>query len=351
MRAQLLVIPVIVGLGAAVVWRVQAQDAYKKAPSGGSTTIEGVETSAASKTGGRLVEVLVREGDAVTPGQTVARLDCTEHEAVLAAAYARIDNARAQLALAEAGSKGARDAAVAASASISAAQSQERAAEIARQHAAKERARIEALAKDNAIPGRAADEVTYADQAAAEQVGAAKAGVRAAKLQSGAAWTAAQAEKARIDVARTGVEIAVAESRRAELAIAECVITAPAGGVVAARLHEPGAVLGPGMPVITILDTRVVTATFYLPNAELGRVAPGMPAELRVDAFGDRVFTGTVRRIAAEAEFTPRNVQTREDRDRLVYAVEIEVANPEGDLRAGMPGQVTIPGTGRGAAP
>ena len=76
-----------------------------------------------------------------------------------------------------------------------------------------------------------------------------------------------------------------------------------------------------------------------------------MPAELRVDAFGDRVFTGTVRRIAAEAEFTPRNVQTREDRDRLVYAVEIEVANPEGDLRAGMPGQVTIPGTGRGAAP
>ncbi len=346
MRAQLLVIPVIIGLGAAVVWRVQAQDAYKHAPSGGSTTIEGTETSAASKVGGRVLEVLVREGDAVTAGQPVARLDCTDAEAMLGAAHARIDNARAQLALAQAGSKGARDAAVATSASITAAESQARAAEISRERTAKERARMEALAKENAIPGQQVDQVAFADQAAVEQVGAAKAGVKAAKLQSGAAWTAAQAEQARIEVARTGVEIAIAESRRAELAIAECVITAPAGGIVAARLYEPGAVLGPGMPVITVLDTHVVTATFYLPNAELGRVTPGVPAELRVDAFGDRVFAGTVRRIAAEAEFTPRNVQTREDRDRLVYAVEIEVANPDGALRAGMPGQITIPGTG-----
>jgi HlyD family secretion protein len=87
-------------------------------------------------------------------------------------------------------------------------------------------------------------------------------------------------------------------------------------------------------------------ATFYLPNAELGRAQPGADAELRVDAYLGEVFRGTVRHVASEAEFTPRNVQTREDRDRLVYAVEIQLDNPGGRLRAGMPAEVLLPGTG-----
>jgi HlyD family secretion protein len=101
------------------------------------------------------------------------------------------------------------------------------------------------------------------------------------------------------------------------------------------------------MPIVTILDTRTVTATFFLPDAELGRVQVGADAELRVDTYPGQVFTGRVRRIATEAEFTPRNVQTREDRDRLVYAVDVELDNADGALRAGMPGQITIPGSQR----
>ena len=140
---------------------------------------------------------------------------------------------------------------------------------------------------------------------------------------------------------------ALAEQKRAQLAVDECTIVAPIAGAVTARLHEPGAVLPPAAPVITLLDIGTVTATFFLPESELGRVEPGMPAELHVDAYPDRVFEGKVRRIAAEAEFTPRNVQTREDRDRLVYAVDVDVPNPDGTLRAGMPGDVILPGTGR----
>jgi HlyD family secretion protein len=347
MRKQVIIAPLVLGLAAAVAWRVHAQDAYRHAPSGGSTTVEGVETTAASKTGGRLVEVLVAEGDALTAGQVVARLDCADAEAAVATARARVENALAQLALAEAGSKGARDAAVAARAQAGATDSQVRAAEVARKQAAREKERVEQLAAQNAVPAKNVDDVGFADQAAEEQVGAAKASARAARLQAGAAGTAARAEAARIEVARTAVTIAEAEAARAALALDECAVTAPTGGTVTARLHEPGAVLAPGMPVVTLIDTRAVTATFYLPEAELGRVAPGMPAELRVDAYPDRAFTGVVRRIADEAEFTPRNVQTREDRDRLVYAVEIQVPNPGGELRAGMPGDVTIPGTGR----
>lgn len=347
MRKQHLLVPLILGLGAAVAWRVHAQDAYRHAPSGGSTTVEGVETTAASKTGGRLVEVRVREGDAVAAGEVVARLDCAEAEAAALTAAARVENARAQLALAESASKGARDAAIAARAQIGVVESRERAARVQQEAAERERERIARLAEQNAVPGRTVDEAGTAAQAATEQVDAARASARAARLQSGAAWTQAQAERARIEVARTAVTIAETDAARVALAVAECLVIAPTGGTVTARLHEPGAVIAPGMPVVTLIDTRTVTATFFLPDAELGRVSPGMPAELRVDAYPDRVFDGTVRRIAEEAEFTPRNVQTREDRDRLVYAVDVEVPNPEGVLRAGMPGEITIPGTER----
>jgi HlyD family secretion protein len=347
MRKQLIIGPLILGLGAAVAWRVHAQDAYRHAPSGGSTTVEGIETTAASKIGGRLLELSVREGDAVTPGQVVARLDCADAEAAVATAQARVENARAQLALAETASRGAADAAKAARAQAAAIDSQVRAAEVQKQQAAREKERVARLAEQNAVPGKTVDDVGFAEQAATEQVGAARASARAARLQSGAAWTQARAEAARIEVARTAMTIAEAESARAAIALAECTVTAPTGGTVTARLHEPGAVVGPGVPVIALIDTRTVTAVFFLPDAELGRVAPGMPAELRVDAFPDRVFAGSVRRIADEAEFTPRNVQTREDRDRLVYAVEIEVPNPDGVLRAGMPGDIVLPGTER----
>ena len=91
-----------------------------------------------------------------------------------------------------------------------------------------------------------------------------------------------------------------------------------------------------------------MTATFYLPNAEVGAVKPGAARRrgrrrvARRDVRGDRA-----RPSPLEAEFTPRNIQTRTDRDRLVYPVEVVVANRDGKLRAGMPVQVTLPGTGR----
>jgi HlyD family secretion protein len=96
-----------------------------------------------------------------------------------------------------------------------------------------------------------------------------------------------------------------------------------------------------------LVDLTEVTATFYLPNAEVGAVKPGAAAVVVADAFPDERFEGTVRTVALEAEFTPRNIQTRSDRDRLVYPVEVVVRNRDGKLRDGMPVQVTLPGTER----
>jgi HlyD family secretion protein len=94
-----------------------------------------------------------------------------------------------------------------------------------------------------------------------------------------------------------------------------------------------------------------VKATFYLPNAEVSAVKPGARAQVVADAWPGRVFEGTVRTVSLEAEFTPRNIQTRTDRDRLVYPIEVRVANPDGRLRAGMPVQVSLVREGATSSP
>jgi HlyD family secretion protein len=142
------------------------------------------------------------------------------------------------------------------------------------------------------------------------------------------------------------IEVARAAVQRAVLAVGECKLTAPRSGYVLIRSVEPGEVVMPGSRVITIVDISEVKATFYIPNAELSAVRPGRKVEVRADAFPKKVFPGKIIRVGKEAEFTPRNVQTRDDRDRLVYAVEVQLPNPKGLLRPGMPVEVSVPGTG-----
>ncbi len=102
-----------------------------------------------------------------------------------------------------------------------------------------------------------------------------------------------------------------------------------------------------GGTVMVVSQLDPVTLTVYVPEDRYGQVKLGQQVSIAVDSFPGQAFSGKVQFISSEAEFTPRDVQTREDRDRLVYAVEIEVPNGDGALRAGMPGDVLLPGTGR----
>jgi HlyD family secretion protein len=127
----------------------------------------------------------------------------------------------------------------------------------------------------------------------------------------------------------------------------ECELRAPRDADVETLPHEAGELAPAGAVLARLVDLSEVKATFYLPNAEIGAVRPGARAIVVADAWPDERFEGTVTTVAFEAEFTPRNIQTRSDRDRLVYPVEVRVQNRDGKLRAGMPVQVTLPGTGR----
>ncbi|MGB8932845.1 MAG: HlyD family efflux transporter periplasmic adaptor subunit, partial [Anaeromyxobacteraceae bacterium] len=150
------------------------------------------------------------------------------------------------------------------------------------------------------------------------------------------------------DAARAQVRATAAVVERARLLVGECVIRSPRDAEVSLLPHEAGELVTPGAVLVRLVDLSAPKATFYVPNGEVGRVKPGAKAIVVADAFPGEEFEGTVKTVALEAEFTPRNIQTRSDRDRLVYPVEVAVVNRDGKLRAGMPVQVTLPGTGSG---
>ena len=137
------------------------------------------------------------------------------------------------------------------------------------------------------------------------------------------------------------------ESARGALAAAEkrlrdAVVTAPLDARVLLRIREPGETVGSGQPIVRLADLDHMWLRVYLPETEIDRVKLGQKAEVTIDGAPGRTFAGEVTEIAQEAEFTPKNVQTREQRVKLVFGVKVGLANPEGALKPGMPADARI---------
>lgn len=244
--------------------------------------------------------------------------------------------AQAQLALARAGAS-AGEIAVA-TAAVRAAQAQVAIAEAGRDGAEA------ALAEAQAKPETSLYLVARAD-----------AGVLAAQAQvkvTEGQLAQAQAELDRLLAGATDQELAMLEAQvsQAEAALASAEATlktqdielertqllAPSGGVILERLVHEGELAVPGAALFTLADLDEVTLTVYVPEAELGQVALGQEVEVAVDAY-DEIFPGLVSHIASRAEFTPRNVQTQEERVHMVFAVKVRLDNPDHLLKPGMP--------------
>ena len=114
-------------------------------------------------------------------------------------------------------------------------------------------------------------------------------------------------------------------------------ITAPRGGTITELVLHEGEVAAAGSPIVKLADLGEVTLTVYVPEPDLGRAHLGQTVEVAVDSFPGRLYPGTVTQVSDQAEFTPKNVQTRDERANTVYAVKITLPNPDGDLKAGMP--------------
>lgn len=178
--------------------------------------------------------------------------------------------------------------------------------------------------------------------------------VHAAEAQARAAEAAVRAAQARLERAQNGptkwerdqarAAVALAEARRDLLRLQSerLRLTAPFTATVSEHLAHIGETVRAGQPVLSLSTVDPLEVTIFVPVGWLGRLQVGQPVRVRVDAFPGEEFPGVIARIAPEATFTPRNVQTREERQMLVFAVTVRVPNPDGRLKAGMPADVWI---------
>jgi HlyD family secretion protein len=289
-----------------------------------SGTIEATEVNVAARSAGQVLELRKNEGDAVLGGDTLAVIDHVTLDLQLQQAQALFDQAQAQLDLLR---QGARD------------EDQAQAQELANQAKANlelaqaDRERADALFTSGSATRKMKDDADARFTAAQAQYSAAQENVT--KLSRFARPEELRAAEAKVVQARAARDV-LAKS------VADCYVTAPVKGVVTSRPARVGELVGPGTTVMVVTDLDPVSLMIYVSETELVRVKLGAPAEVRIDAARSRVFNGKVIYISPTAEFTPKNVQTREDRVKLVFGVKLELANGDEALKPGMPADAVL---------
>lgn len=328
---------VLIGL---IAWRIRVQAVAEAGPASGSGVIEAEGIDLASRISARVAAVHVAEGAAIKAGEPVLTLICDEPRARLAEAEARLEVARAQTSAAQAQAQAARGQSAAAYASIGAVGAQ--LGVLGSQHdlASRDAERIESMGDYAAASAR--DRARSSASTLAEQENAARASQLVSRRQAVASSAQAQAALAQASAAQQTVRALEALVESARLLVAECTVLAPRAGVMERVYYEPGELVLLGAQVARLVEPQRVSITFYLSNADVDRARVGMAAEVRADSYPGQVFQGKIKRIGLEAEFTPRNVQTRSDRDRLVFPVEVQVDKHDGRLRTGMQAVVSL---------
>lgn len=291
-----------------------------------SGTVEATEADLGFEIAGRVYEISAREGDPVTGGEMLASLDQTELEAALQAARGQAAAARARLQELESGFR---------TEEVAQARAALRAAESRMAKADEDLVRGEALYQGGAISKEAYDQLITARDVMLAEAEAAR--ERLLLLESGS-------RPEQIAAQRAAVDVAAAEVARIEARLRFSEVRAPFDGVVTVRHREPGETVSPGLPVLTIMNPADRWVRIYVPGNRVGDLHLGDRALIRADADPSRVYEGEIMHIAAEAEFTPRNVQTTEERVKLVYEVRVRITgDPELDLKPGLPADVTVP--------
>lgn len=171
-------------------------------------------------------------------------------------------------------------------------------------------------------------------------VGQAQAAVAVAEAALAQVKAPAQAEA--VAAGRARVAQAEAGLRAVEIARDKLIVRSPVAGVITTQAIHAGEVAAAGAPLFTVTDMRQAKLVIYVPTSQIGQVKLGQAARIVVDAYPARTFAGTVVRIAEQAEFTPKNVQTQEERVRTVFAVELSLQDEDGLLRAGMPAEAVL---------
>lgn len=299
--------------------------------------VEATETRLAPDAGGRILTFDLSEGDRIDVGHEVLTLDRRDIELSLQRARAEQAQADAQLRLVLAGARledirQAESQVTAAEADVSAARAELAAAE-------QDLERFEALLSSNSGSRKQRDDAATRRDVARERAAAAESRVQASKEALGRLRAGARREE--VDAARARLAAAAAQIATLEKNLGDTTFTSPVGGTVTEKLVEPGEVIAPRAPVAVVVDLDHAWADVFVPEPAVPRLRLGQEAQVFTDAGGPAI-KGAITYISPRAEFTPRNVQTAEERSKLVYRVRISVDNTAGILKQGMPVEAEI---------
>ncbi|MFM7132967.1 MAG: HlyD family secretion protein [Planctomycetota bacterium] len=339
MRGRIVRIAVFIVVAAGIaVWAVSEWRRAAKAevPAGfvtGNGRIEATEIGIATKAAGRVEEILVDEGDLVEAGEPLARMQTDALAAQRAEAVALLQQARQGVATARA-QVAVRESALAAAQALAAQRENE--LDLARRR----------LDRAETAGAGGATSPQELDDARTQRLVAERA-LEAARSQCAAAQAAIEAARAETYGAEATVSAREAIVARIDTDLADCVLSSPRAGRVQYRVAEPREVLPAGGRVLNVIDLSDAYMTFFLPETVAGRIALGTEVRIVLDAAPGRVIPATVSFIASTAQFTPKTVETREEREKLMFRVRARIA-PEllerhrDQVKSGVPGVAWI---------
>lgn len=287
-------------------------------------TVEATEVDIRSEASGKILALYFDEGDWVKKGDVIAEIDHEKLDIELTQAKARLAETEAQLTLLI---KGLRDKEV------------ERASEtlleskVLLKDNKREYTRIQKLYEEEVVDLGSRDKAEAAYEAAQKRYEIAKKNYEIALEGS---------RKEEIQAGEAVKEAAEAQVKLIERRIEDATITIPIDGVISERYVELGELMSVGSLIATVIDLTHVWVMTYVSEKNLGKVKLGRQGKIMVDSFPHKEFIGKVTYISPEAEFTPKNIQTKEERVKLVFGVKIEVDNPDQELKPGMPADAVI---------
>jgi HlyD family secretion protein len=387
MKKRIVLVLIVLAAGAAALYVFRGMGSNESGRIVVSGNIELTEVNIAFKTAGRLTERTVDEGDGVKKGQVIARLDRDQLMAQREREVAGLESARTQLAQSETSlawekatlaadieqrradlasnearlaelNNGARpQEKLDAHAAVEAAQSE-------LDRAQKDWDRAQTLYKNDDISAAQFDQ--YRNRWESTQAVVKSATEREALVLAGPRAEVIKAQQGQVERARAAVKIAEANSlemkrreqdlatRRAEIArstaslamidsqLADTIVASPVDGVVLVKAADVGEVLAPGTTVVTVGDIDHPWLRGYVNETDLGKIKLGAKAKVTTDSYPGKVYQGRVTFISSEAEFTPKQIQTEQERVKLVYRIKIEMDNPRRELKSNMPADAEI---------
>lgn len=353
MRKQILALPllaVVAGAGYLALDRWVLNSGLPDGLIQANGRIEGDHVTVASKFPGRIHELLAREGDTVEAGQVLVRLHDDQTKA-------RVEQARQAVAARDADREAAHgDLAVlnldvplaieAADAQVAKARAMVDKAIAVEQEARTDAERFRELAAKDQASLQQRDQAVMRWEVAKKEVSSTRSALVQATKQAAQAelgWKKIRAKESEVTALEHKRDQADAVLAEAESILKDLTITAPTAGTVTTRMIDVGEVISAGTPLLELVDLDRLYLKVYVPEVQIGKLRLNLPARIFTDAFPDQPFEATVRYIASKAEFTPKEVQTPDERVKLIYAVKLYLTtNPDHRLTPGLPADAVI---------